>query len=62
MMTRKTFDAVKMMRELRDKLSEELMGMSAEERIRYIREQAATTPLGKRLTHKAVQGKPKSRS
>lgn len=44
-MTTKTFDAVEMMRELRDALSQDMVEMSSEERIRYIREKAAATPL-----------------
>src|SRR6266851_3799491 len=36
-MTTKTFDSVKLMRELRDKLSQEMEHMTAEERLRYIR-------------------------
>jgi hypothetical protein len=35
---KKKFDAVKMMRETRDKLSSELANMSYEEQKRYIRE------------------------
>ncbi|MGR3311671.1 MAG: hypothetical protein ACUZ77_12975 [Candidatus Brocadiales bacterium] len=34
----KKFDAVKMMREIRDKLSKEFMNMSYEEQERYIKE------------------------
>jgi hypothetical protein len=39
-MKTKTFDAVKMMRELRDKLSLDMEHMTPEERVRYIREKA----------------------
>ena len=46
-MTTKTFDAVKLMRELRDKLSQEMANMTPEERVRYIREKAASTALGR---------------
>ncbi len=45
-MTTKTFDAVKLMRELRDKLSDAMERMTPEERVRYIRERAASTNLG----------------
>jgi hypothetical protein len=45
-MTTKTFDSVKLMRELRDKLSQEMEHMTAEERLRYIRGKAASTGLG----------------
>lgn len=44
-MTTKTFDAVKLMRELRDRLSREMATMSPEERIRYIREKADASGL-----------------
>jgi hypothetical protein len=45
-MTTKTFDAVRLMRELRDRLSQEMERMTPEERMRYIREKAASTGLG----------------
>ena len=48
-MTTKTFDAVKLMRELRDKLSREMEGMTPEERMRYIRDKAASTSLGRTI-------------
>ena len=48
-MTTKTFDAVKLMRELRDKLSQEMERMTREERVRYIRDRAASTALGQRM-------------
>lgn len=38
MNVKKEFDAVKMMREIRDRLSKEMAGMSYEEEKRYIRE------------------------
>jgi hypothetical protein len=38
MKSEKEFDAVKMMREIRDKLSKEFMNMSYEEQKRYIKE------------------------
>lgn len=47
-MTTKTFDSVKLMRELRDKLSQEMEHMTPEERIRHIRDRAATTGMGPR--------------
>ena len=37
MRNKKKFDAVKMMREIRDKLSKEFMNLSYEEQKRYIR-------------------------
>ena len=48
-MTTKTFDAVKLMRELRDKLSQEMERMTPAERVRYIRDKAASTALGKSI-------------
>jgi len=48
----KTFDAVKLMRDLRDKLSEDMEGMTSKERVRYIQNKAAITPLGRTM----VQG------
>ena len=48
-MTTKIFDAVKLMRDLRAKLSREMEGMSPQERMRCIREKAASTPLGKAI-------------
>jgi len=38
MKSKKEFDAVKMMREIRDKLSRKFMDMSYEEQKRYIKE------------------------
>lgn len=52
-MKKKTFDAVKLMRQLRDKLSQEMDGMPPEERLRYIRDKAASTTLGKTLSQDA---------
>jgi hypothetical protein len=40
----KDFDAVKMMREIRDDLSRKLMTMSHEEQRRYIKEQLEAEP------------------
>ena len=48
-MTTKTFDSVKLMRELRDKLSQDMEHMRAEERLRYIRDKAASTGLARRM-------------
>ena len=49
-MRTKTFDAVKLVRELRDKLSQEMEPMTPEERARYIRDRAASTRLGRSLS------------
>lgn len=48
-MTKKTFDSVKLMRELQAKLSLEMEQMTPGERIRYIRDKAASTALGRTL-------------
>lgn len=48
-MKTKTFDSVKLMRELRDKLSQEMEQMTPEERVRYIRRRAASTALGRSI-------------
>ena len=48
-MTTKTFDSVRLMRELRDTLSQEMEHMTAEERLRYIRDKAASTDLGRKM-------------
>ena len=48
-MRTKTFDAVKLMRELRDKLSQEMEHMTPEARVRHIRDRAASTALGKTI-------------
>ena len=53
-MTTKTFDAVKLMRELRDRLSQEMEHMAPEERMRYIRDRAASTDLGRKVAENAV--------
>jgi hypothetical protein len=48
-MTTKTFDAVKLMRDLRDRLSQEMERMTPEERMRYIRDRAASTGLARKI-------------
>ena len=48
-MKTKTFDAVKLMRELRDRLSQEMERMTPEERVQYISEKAASTDLAKKF-------------
>ena len=49
-MTKKKFDAVKLMRKLRDQLSQEMEEMTPSERLRFIRDRAGASDLGKRLT------------
>ena len=48
-MTTKTFDAVKLMRELRDQLSQDMTDMTPAERILYVRSKASSTILGKTI-------------
>ena len=48
-MTTKTFDSVKLMRELRAKISQEMEHMTPEERIRYIQDKAASIAIGRTL-------------
>lgn len=48
-MKTKSFDTVKMMRDIRDKLSREMESMSSEERLRFIRDRAKTSELWKKL-------------
>lgn len=48
-MKTKTFNSVKLMRKLRDQMSDEMAGMSPEERLRFIRERAARSPFVARL-------------
>lgn len=47
----KEFDSVRLMRRLRDHLSEEMAQMSPEERILYIRRKAAASPLSALFNH-----------
>ena len=49
-MTTKIFDSVKLMRDLRDKLSQDMEHMTAEERRRYICAKAGSTGLGREMT------------
>jgi len=52
----KVFDSVKLMRTLRDQMSEEMAQMSPQERILYIQRKAATSPLLALFNHKAGTG------
>jgi hypothetical protein len=49
----KKFDAVKMMREIRDKLSKEFMNMSYDEQKRYIEERIKFKMRGEKDVHVA---------
>ncbi len=48
-MTTKTFDAVSMMRGLRDALNQEMETMTPEERLQFIRQRALSTDTGRSL-------------
>lgn len=48
-MTTKTFDAVRLMRKLRDRLSGEMQQMTPDERVRYILSKAESTDLGRKI-------------
>lgn len=48
-MKTKTFDSVKLMRTLRDRLGREMAGMSVEGRLRFLRERISSSPLVARL-------------
>jgi hypothetical protein len=48
----KRFDAVQLMRRLRDRMSEEMAPMSSQERILYIRRKAAASPLSAAFSDK----------
>jgi hypothetical protein len=59
----KTFDAVEMMRTIRDRMSEEMEGMTSEQRIDYIKRQAGHAELeGRSAGHprgtRARRGRP----
>jgi hypothetical protein len=53
--TKKTFDAVSMMREARDKISAEIEGMTLEEELKWLASQELLDPLLKRLRERAAQ-------
>jgi hypothetical protein len=48
-MTTKAFDAVALMRELRDRLSQAMERMTPEERLNYVHGKATSTELGRKL-------------
>ncbi len=52
---RKTFDAVKVMRALRDDLSNQIRGMSLEEELEWLAKQKIDDPILRRLREKAAQ-------
>ena len=51
----KPFDCVQTMRQIRDRLSEEIAGMNHEEIIRWLRSQRYSDPFLQRLADKAAQ-------
>jgi hypothetical protein len=53
--TKKTFDAVKMMRAIRDDLSKQIKGMSLKEEPEWLAEQKLDDPFLRRLREKAAQ-------
>lgn len=53
---KKSFDAVEMMRTIRDKLSEQIAGMSLEEELEWLATQKLENPFLKRLQQKAQAG------
>ena len=52
---KKKFDAVEMMRSIRDKLSAQIEGMTLEEELEWLASQELTDPLLRRLREKAAQ-------
>lgn len=53
--TEKRFDAVAMMRSVRDKISIEIEGMTLEEELKWLSEQDLQDPLLKRLRDRAAR-------
>ena len=53
--TQKTFDAVLMMRSIRDRLSAEIEGMTLEEELEWLASQELEDPFLKRLRDRASQ-------
>lgn len=51
----KTFDCVQSMREIRDKISAEIAGMSYDELAQWLREQQYSDPFLQRLAERAAQ-------
>ena len=61
--TEKQFDAVEMMREIREKLSAQIEGMTLEEELQWLASRELKDPFLARLRKKAAQGeRPGSRS
>ena len=61
--TKKKFDAVLMMRQIRDKLSAQIEGMTLEEELQWLASHELKDPFLERLRKKAAQGeRPGSRT
>ncbi len=61
--TKKKFDAVEMMREIREKLSAQIEGMTLEEELQWLASRELKDPFLARLRKKAAQGeRPGSRT
>lgn len=58
---KKTFDAVDMMRRIRDQLSAKIEGMSLEEELEWLASQDLNDPFLERLRQKAAQRNMKGR-
>ena len=52
---KKTFDAVALMRSVRDKLSTEIEGMTLEEELKWLASQEVSDPFLKRLRDRAAE-------
>lgn len=53
---KKGFDAVEMMRAIRDKISEQIAGMSLEQELQWLASQKVEDPFLRRLQQKAQAG------
>ena len=53
--TKKKFDAVEMMRSIRDRLSAQIEGMTLEEELEWLASQELTDPFLRRLREKAAK-------
>jgi len=51
----KEFDSIAMMRSMRDRISEQLEGMTREERLNWLASQEPRDPLLKRLLHRPAR-------
>lgn len=58
----KKFDAVSMMRSIRDRISTEIEGMTLEEELEWLASQELEDPFLKRLRDRAIQTAPAGRA